>query len=117
MKINQYISVFLLMLFLTKFLVVDAKMLSMIAENDQVVYVNPFCEKNKHLNFDSAELIIASSISEVIYLVAPCVTAFQFKTSHWAPVVYEPLSTVLNFGIPLIEGLYHGQNYPPPRVA
>lgn len=117
MKINQYISVFLLALFITKFLVFDAKIISLITENDQVVYINPFCKKTNFIDFDSAEQILDFTNTEATYIAAQCTSIFQFKIYHWEPRAYDPLSTINSFKVPIIDGLYHDKNYPPPRAA
>ncbi len=117
MKINQIISVLLLTLFLTKFLVVDAKILSWLMESDQVVFVNPFCKNNGDVGIGSAKQITDASLTEAIYMMVPCSTVFQVNNHQWKPIEQDLLHTAFDFEIPLIEGLYHDRNFPPPRVS
>lgn len=117
MKIKQIISVLLLTLFLTKFLVVDAKILSLVMENDQIVYVNPFCKNNRDNGTSSAKLITDTSPTEAIFMMVPCSTVFQLKSHRWDLIEQDLLHTTFNFKLPFVEGLYHDKNYPPPRIA
>ncbi|WP_157373865.1 hypothetical protein [Arenibacter certesii] len=117
MKINQIISVLLLTLFLTKFLVVDAKILSVVMQDDQIVYVNPFCKNNRDNSLASTKLISDTSPTETILMTVPCSTVFQLKSQQWEPIAQDLLHFTFNFELPFVDGLYYDRNYPPPRIA
>ncbi len=117
MKVNQYISVLLLTLFMTKFLVMDAKILSWTMESDQVVLVNPFCKKKRDQPKDLETQITEASLTEVNYMAVPCSTVFQVESHHWTLLEQDLPYAVFGFNVPLMEGLYQDQNSPPPRIA
>ena len=117
MKVNQYISVLLLTLFMTKFLVMDAKILSWTMESDQVVFVNPFCKKKRDQPKDLETQITEASLTEVNYMAVPCSTVFQVESHHWTLLEQDLAYAVFGFNVPLMEGLYQDQNSPPPRIA
>lgn len=117
MKLNKVISVFLLALFLTNFIVVDAKIRLWTMDKDAMVRIDPLCKKQNSTDSGTDTEFTGTSLPEASYLIAPCTTVLQLKEHQWHLVAEEIGTANFNLDIPFVDGLYHDRNYPPPKAV
>ena len=120
MKTKTYIAVVLTVVFLVKFIAVDAHGLNIIFSGSDITFVNPHCEKNisnKSLT-DFPEISQQdNSQAQMISLNGNCTSPFQFELFSWEThfpnlivVSDAPFTSKLSYR-------YLDSVSPPPRLA
>ncbi|MGY5851682.1 hypothetical protein [Salegentibacter sp. F14] len=118
MKIKSYIAVFFALVFLGKFIMLDAKMLGSVMDSENISWVNSLCgnkaldsSQNDHqadLNQASDQLVISAD--------AICNSPFNFSSLDWPVAQAEPNFQYYDYRNPAVISAYHDKFYPPPKV-
>ena len=120
MKTKIHIAVLLTIIFLAKFLVVDAHGLNMVFSGSDITFVNPHCKKENSINksdetsnFSQQDIVDAHMVT----LNGPCSTPFQFEFFSW-DIVCLDLIAFFNDHLPSNLSYRFLDNVsPPPRLA
>lgn len=114
MQWKPYISIFFTLVFLGKFLSVDSALPQLFFDAEDIVFVNPFCEKR---NAQSSDETYSETTSNTIVTVGEvCTSVFQFEFSHWEKTVFSANFQKPKHKTPSLISVYGDKFYPPPRV-
>jgi hypothetical protein len=119
MILKTYIAIFFSVVFFGKFLVVDSKVLIALFDADEVVYVNPFCQKqNVKIKKSNAQNIAVAEDSEgfVFLMDAFCNSPLKFEIFNWeARLISEETKKYADYS-PSFPESARERFYPPPQV-
>ncbi|MCM4157935.1 hypothetical protein [Gramella sp. AN32] len=85
---KQFIAIFLVMVFSGKLITVDTDILSFILDADQVVLLNPFCEKKSNNIKETDSYFKTSSPVQILKLARTCSNNYQLVTEKEIPTVF-----------------------------
>lgn len=114
MQGKTYIAVLFTVVFFGKFLMLDAKVLNSIFDNEEIALVNPFCKK-KIQESDAADTYSQESSILIISSDALCNSPFYLsKISLPEP---QKINNFQDFSYlnPAVISTYFSKNYPPPK--
>lgn len=120
MKTQTYIAVFLTLVFMVKFIAVDADGLNVVFDEDDVTFVNQmFCE-TKGVFHQSVKTTDFSQADQFASLVIPingfCTSQYQFVLFSWKTNYQKPITTFNEHSSSELSHLYLDSLSPPPRL-
>lgn len=119
MDIKPYIAVFFAVLFFGKFLAMDANLMLVLHDANEVVYVNPFCEKHK-AGLDEKRLspdLIPASNSFSIAMDTFCNAPFHFEIVQWEEMLVQTAYQHYPYTTLPPPPIFRDNYYPPPRIV
>lgn len=119
MNLQPYIAVFFAIIFFGKFLLIDAKFLQKIHDSNEVVYVNPYCKKNKTLVSESEipQDLLPASTSQGISIDSFCNTPFHFEIEASQDILLQTTFQHYSYTSPGNPQIFRDRFYPPPKVV
>lgn len=116
MRTESYIAIFFVLILSGKLITIDSKLLGVIFNSEEIILVNPFCEKNipktpqDKLSFDQASS--ANNIS--VHVI--CASPFQFDVNNSLMAYTKPNYHEFNYQTQSIISAYRDKFYPPPKA-
>lgn len=119
LKTKSYIAVILTVVFIVKFIAVDANGLNILFSGSHITFVNPHCEKNM-FNKESND---ASSFSQqdpfktqMVVLPGNCTSPFQIDLFSWDAYFLNPMVAFDEHFPSRLSYRYLDSVSPPPRL-
>ncbi len=115
MLAKQYIAIFLVIIFSGKLITVDSDLFSFILNNNQIILLNPLCErKNNNLqkNGDNFE---TSSPIQLLKLARICSNNYQFTDEIEISEIRDQNLREFVYVRPLVLSVHPRKLYPPPK--
>lgn len=120
LKTKTYIAVLLTLIFMAKFVAIDANGMSVLFSGSNISFVKSHCKKknsakqtNKTTDFSQADV----STWQVIELSGFCSSQFQFELVSWEANFSEPVAIFNEHLSSRLLYLYLDNASPPPRLA
>lgn len=118
MDLKPYIALLFFLVFIGKFLIVDAKILVAVLDTNEISYVNPYCKNRdgKANQGQTQENSFEASGDMAFQMDSICNALFKFEVFAWESkiIVEEPkMDSYYNTSIP--EPV-QDRFYPPPRA-
>ena len=116
MKQQVYIAIFFAVVFLGKFLMLDAKMLGSILETEEIVWVNPYCENNNFKDFQNLQNEFITPTNTLILAVDTfCNPVFNLDVQNWSITEISLNFRPYSYKTPAVTTTYTNKFYPPPK--
>jgi hypothetical protein len=118
MTLNSYIAIFFSVIFFGKFLVMDSKILVAVFDADELVYVNPFCEKQnvKLQGNNSQEALAEDNKTLNLTIDSFCNAPFQFEVFTWESRAISEETRAYSHPTSSLPESAKDRFYPPPRA-
>lgn len=118
MNYQSYIAILLTFVFFGKFLVVDSRILVVLLEADEIVYVNPYCKKQNAKIEGSISPYSFAEASTTLQLAIDsfCNAPFKFEIYNWEYSVIAEESGAYAYHSPSFPDSNKDKFYPPPKV-
>ena len=120
MKIKTYITALLVLIFMGKFLAVDANGLNILFNHSDISFVNSHCKKRNSPKETKKSAVFSQtdvSGSHAILLNGFCNSQFHFNFYTWATNFREPVAVFNQYFSSRLLYLYLDNASPPPRLA
>ena len=114
---KQYIAIVLLMVFSGKLVTVDSDIIGLMLKTDQVVLLNPFCEKKNNSLNKTVDNIETSSPIQILKLARICSNNYQYTEEIEIPETRDLDFTKFVYIRPLVIIIHPGKLYPPPKYS
>ncbi len=114
---KQYIAIVLMMVFSGKLITVDSDIIGLILKTDEVVLLNPFCEKKNNSLNKTVDNIETSSPIQILKLARICSNNYQFTEEIEIPETRDLDFTKFVYIRPLVISIHPGKLYPPPKYS
>ncbi|MCM4156470.1 hypothetical protein DHD80_10700 [Gramella sp. AN32] len=114
---KEYIAIFLVMVFSGKLITVDTDILSFILEANQVVLLNPFCEKKSNNIKETGDHFKTSSPVQILKLARTCSNNYQLISGKEIPIVFPSDYKQFVYKKLRINNNYSRKLYPPPKYS
>ncbi|PKP13806.1 MAG: hypothetical protein CVU08_03505 [Bacteroidetes bacterium HGW-Bacteroidetes-3] len=116
MQVKSFIAIIFVMIFSGKLVTIDSKLLGVIFNSEEIILVNPFCEKNiSKISQDKLRFNQASSINNISVHVI-CASPFQFEVHKSLISQTKPYYHEYNYQTQSIISAYRDKFYPPPKA-
>lgn len=112
---KQYIAIILVMVFSGKLITVDADFFSFIVDANQVVLLNPVCEKKKSNFKETGINVKTSSPVQILKLARTCSNNYHFIVEKEIPDVRHSNYKGFLYTTDLIIDIHFRKLYPPPK--
>ncbi|HSI71355.1 MAG TPA: hypothetical protein VK941_14055 [Gillisia sp.] len=118
MNYQSCIAILFVTVFFGKFLVMDSKILVVLLDADEIVYVNPFCKKqNAKTEGNNSEKSLAEASNSLQLAVdAFCNAPFKFEVYNWDYIIISQEPRAYAYNSPSLPGSNPHSFYPPPKV-
>ena len=115
MLAKQYIAIFLVIVFSGKLITVDSDIFSFILNNNQVILLNPFCEKKSN-NITGLDSHFGTSSSlQILKLARICSNNYQFIEEIEITEIRDQNLKEFVYVRPLVLSVHPRILYPPPK--
>ncbi|TVZ27112.1 hypothetical protein JM83_2135 [Gillisia sp. Hel_I_86] len=114
---KQYIAIVLLMVFSGKLVTVDSDIIGLMLKTDQVVLLNPFCEKKDNNLKETVHNIENSSPIQILKLARICSNNYHFIVGKEIPETQDLDFRKYVYIRPLVISIHPGKLYPPPKYS
>ncbi|MCM4158152.1 hypothetical protein DHD80_19335 [Gramella sp. AN32] len=114
---KQYIAIFLVMVFLGKLITVDTDILSVVLDANQVVLINPFCEKKINDIEETGDHLKTPSPVQILKLARTCSNNYQLVTEKEIPTVFPSDYKRFLYRKHLVISIHPRKLYPPPKYS
>lgn len=115
MSAKTYIPVFFLLIFFGKFLSVDSALPQLFFDAENVVFINPFCERKKSKTSKNTAFSEASALS-VIPINSFCDSVFTIDLFGWEKAFISTNFKKYNYLLPNETAIHSAKFHPPPQV-
>lgn len=115
MKLKQYISIFILFIFLGKLGMMDGKFYGILLSGEHVTFVNKLCPK-KHVQAEGHQDIAESFLNIQINLDYVCHAPVVLQFQNWEWPIKESNYRKFIYQTPGLFSALQKRDDPPPRV-
>lgn len=118
MNLKSYIAIFFTVVFFGKSLMIDTRFLVSILDSEELVYINPFCEKKTADVFENGSTQEITPVLKVLIIPIDsyCNAPFQFQLSGWTLPGVKTNYQDYNYTSPEVFDTFRDKFYPPPKV-
>lgn len=117
MDLKTCIAIFFATVFVGKFLVMDSKILVTILDAEEIVYINPFCEKQNAKIQESTQDSFSEDSHELnMAMDTFCNAPFQFDLFTWESRTISEENRTYAHHTPSLPVSAIDRFYPPPRA-
>ncbi|MHB1146942.1 MAG: hypothetical protein ACYC01_05030 [Lutibacter sp.] len=116
MQIKPFIAIIFVMIFFGKLVTIDSKLLGVIFDSEEIILVNPFCEKKISKIPQSKPSFDQVSSANNISVHVICASPFQFEVNNSLMAYAKPNYHEYNYQTQLIISAYRDKFYPPPKA-
>lgn len=119
MKSKTTISILLVVIFLGKFISVEANGLNLIFQNSNLTFVSSYCKKKSSVEKPDSVKFSQKDISSIkaIGMVGSCTSQYQIETFNWETYNDDIPSEFDNQYFSNLSYRYLDNDSPPPRLA
>ncbi|WP_300441466.1 hypothetical protein [Christiangramia sp.] len=117
MLVKPYIAIFLVVIFLGKIITVDSDIFSYILNNNQIILVNPLCERKNNNLQENADHFGTSSPIQLLKLARICSNNYQFTEEIEITEIRDQDHREFVYVRPLVLSLHPRKLYPPPKFS
>ena len=120
MKSKAILSILLNLVFVVKFIAVEANGLNTLLNGNGFKLVKTFCAKEraaKKTSEDAAYLSVDNNAMQEVALSSICTSPFQFDLFTWETNILEPIAALGNYFPTDLLYRYLENDFPPPRWA
>ena len=117
MIIKQSIAILLMIIFSGKLITVDSDIFSFILDTNQIILLNPFCEKKNNDLKEEGNTLKNSSLLVIVKLARTCSNNYQFTEKIEIPEIRDQNLMEFVYVRPLILCVHPRKLYPPPKYS
>ncbi|CAL66264.1 secreted protein [Christiangramia forsetii KT0803] len=117
MIIKQSIAILLMIIFSGKLITVDSDIFSFILDTNQVILLNPFCERKNNNLKENGDHFGTSSPIQLSKLARIYSNNYQFTEEIKIPEIRDQNLRKFFYVRPLILGVHPRKLYPPPKYS